>query len=212
MGLFSSNLLKVGLATAGANLAGEYLFGQATPSSIYSLPSRFAGDNLSASFLNTLGVTPFQSTSVGTALRGYSQQFSEYIPDFLKTNSETVAEVGKAGVSMAAQFFQGDPSAPGGMPDKGGIRPTAVRTDNRFSAGKVNPLPLGRNGLAQEAYESPLVQQILAKAQSSVQIPRTRVQNPTISMTSGSVSVSSPSISTRSVTKRTKYSTSGDKD
>ena len=160
------------------------------------------GSGLSGSFLNTLNPTLFGDTSFGSTLGDLADK---YLPDFM-TNPATLAAAGKAGLSIADQFFRGDPNAPGGMPDKGGIRATPVRGAQLSAATKTPYTPMGRNGKATQAFESASVQQILASELGIISIPRSNVVNPTLNITAGKVTMASPKLSKRSTTKITKYS------
>jgi hypothetical protein len=160
------------------------------------------GSSLSGSFLNYINPTLFGDTTVGSTLGNLADQ---YLPDFM-TNPATLAAAGQAGLTIADQFFQGDPNAPGGMPDKGGIRATPVQGMRLSAAIKTPYTPMGRNGKATQAFESANVQEALASALGIVPIPRPNVVSPTLNISAGKVTTASPKLSKRSTTKMTKYS------
>ena len=197
------NSFMTGLSIAASAVGGTYL--STTPEvagkNLMAGQGRF-GSSLSGSFLNTLNPTLFGETSFGSTLGDLADK---YLPDFM-TNPDTLAAAGKAGLSIADQFFKGDPNAPGGMPDKGGIRSTPVRGMRLSAATKTAYTPMGRNGKATQAFESAEVQDILFRELGVMPIPRSNVVNPTLNITAGKVTTASPKLSKRSTTKMTKYS------
>ena len=197
-----------GLSIAASAIGGTYLSttSQVAGQNLMQGQGRF-GSSLSGSFLNYINPTLFGDTTVGSTLGNLADK---YLPDFM-TNPATLAAAGKAGLTIADEFFQGDPNAPGGMPDKGGIRATPVRGMQLSAATKTPYTPMGRNGKATQAFESASVQQILASELGVVPIPRSNVVNPTLNISAGKVTTASPKLSKRSTTKMTKYS-SKDKD
>jgi len=187
------NSFMTGLTIAAGALGGTYLSETGT---------EFGRDTLSGTFLDFMDVTPFKQTDLSRSIGSFA---NKYLPEFL-TSPANLAAAGKAGLTIADQFFKGDPNAPGGMPDKGGIRATPVRGMQLSAATKTPYTPMGRNGKATQAFESANVQEVLASALGIIPIPRPNVINPTLTISAGKVTSASPKLSKRSTTKMTKYS------
>jgi len=187
---------KIGMAIAGANVVGEYLFGESDFGfSGGEETSYFTGDNLAAKGLNYFGVTPFRNTAVGSAV---SDAVSGLVPDWLK---DTIG--GTEGKKVAASFLNmfGDM---GEMPSIQGRTPSSfARSDTNFQAGRASLIPLGSNGKVNNAMQSPKMQSFLAQHVKATKIPsRILAQTrPTGTTTLGKVSVKRSATRTSPYTK-----------
>lgn len=187
---------KIGLAIAGANVVGEYLFGETMPGGVSGEgPSYYSGDSLAAKGLNYFGVTPFGETAVGSAVSG---AVSGLVPDWLK---DTIGgtEAKKATASFLNMF--GDM---GEMPSTQRRTPSSfARSDTNFQAGRASLIPLGSNGRVNNAMQSPKMQAFLAQHVKATKIPsRILAQTrPTGTTTLGKVSVKRSATRTSPYTK-----------
>jgi|DEB0MinimDraft_6_1074348.scaffolds.fasta_scaffold00990_4 hypothetical protein len=171
---------KTGVALVGANVVGEYLFGETMPGGVSGEgPSYFSGDNLAAKGLNYFGVTPFGETAVGSAISGY-------VPDWLKDT------IGSKEAKQATASFLNMFGEVGGPPSgKRTTKPNLIRSDTSFQAGQAGQIPLGNNGRVGNALQSPKMQAYLAQHVRATKIPQRILAQPrpTGSTTLGSVSV-----------------------
>jgi len=182
---------KTGVALVGANVVGEYFFGDTVPGMEGTTDVYFKGDTLAGKTLNYFGVTPFAGTAVGSAVSGL-------VPDWLK---DTIG--GTEGKKVAASFLNmfGDM---GEMPSVERRTPSSfARSDTNFQAGRAGLIPLGSNGKVNNAMQSPKMQAFLAQHVKATKIPsRILAQTrPTGTTTLGKVSVKRSATRTSPYTK-----------
>ena len=153
------NTLKVGAALLGSVVAKEYVFGE-TSGGDYS--SKYLG----AGF-NKLGIGPFKDTAIGS--------FLSPALDNIKTLGGSDGFLKTEGPSLYDQ-----------MPQVTQVTSSARMrgTNNSFSAGRVQMIPLGSNGNVNRALSNPSVQSYLAKRASMVGLPSITAVSPTVSATS----------------------------
>jgi len=157
------NTLKVGAALLGSVVAKEYIFGE-TSGGDYS--SKYLG----AGF-NKLGIDPFRDTAIGS---------------FLSPALDNIKTLGSA-VDGIGGFMKSDgPSLYDQMPQVTQVSSSARMrgTNNSFSAGRAQMIPLGSNGNVNRALSNPSVQSYLAKRASMVGLPSITAVSPTVSATS----------------------------
>jgi len=187
---------KTGVALVGANVVGEYLFGETMPGGVSGEGSSyFSGDNLAAKGLNYFGVTPFGDTAVGSAVKGF---YDDYVPDWLQDNLSS-DDAKKASASFLNMF--GDT---GQMPSgKRTTQASYIRSDTNFQAGQAGQIPLGKNGRVGNALQSPKMQAFLAQHVRANKIPQRILAQTrsTGSTTLGKVSVKRTATRTPSYSK-----------
>ena len=143
----------------GSVVAKEYVFGE-TSGGDYS--SKYLG----AGF-NKLGIDPFRDTAIGS---------------FLSPALEGIKKLGGSD-----GFLKTDgPSLYDQMPKVTQVTSNARMrgTNNSFSAGRAQMIPLGSNGNVNRALSNPSVQSYLAKRASMVGLPSITAVSPTVSATS----------------------------
>ena len=156
---------KTGVALVGANVAGEYLFGDSDFGfSGGEETSYFTGDNLAAKGLNYFGVTPFGNTAIGSAVKGF---YDDYVPDWLQDN------ISSDNVKQASASFLNMFGDTGQMPSgKRTTQARSIRSDTNFQAGQAGQIPLGKNGRVGNALQSPKMQAYLAQHVRASKIPQ----------------------------------------
>jgi len=170
---------KTGVALVGANVVGEYFFGDTVPGMEGTTDVYFKGDTLAGKTLNYFGVTPFAGTAVGSAV-------SDLVPDWLKDT------IGSKEAKQATASFLNMFGEVGGPPsEKRTTKPNLIRSDTSFQAGQAGQIPLGNNGRVGNALQSPKMQAYLAQHVRATKIPQRVLAQPrpTGSTTLGSVSV-----------------------
>ena len=143
----------------GSVVAKEYVFGE-TSGGDYS--SKYLG----AGF-NKLGIDPFRDTAIGS--------FLSPALDNIKTLGGSDGFLKTEGPSLYDQ-----------MPQVTQVTSSARMrgTNNSFSAGRAQMIPLGSNGNVNRALSNPSVQSYLAKRASMVGLPSITAVSPTVSATS----------------------------
>tara|TARA_R100001460_G_scaffold18254_4_gene38686 strand:+ start:17 stop:628 length:612 start_codon:yes stop_codon:yes gene_type:complete len=157
---------KTGVALVGADIAGEYLFGDTSPGGVSGEgASYFSGDNFAAKGLNYLGVTPFGDTAVGSAVKGF---YDDYVPDWLQDNlsSDNIKQASASFLNMFGDTGQ-MPSLP-----RGKTQSSFARSNTNFQAGQAGQIPLGRSGRVGNALQSPKMQAYLAQHVRASKIPQ----------------------------------------
>jgi len=170
---------KTGVALVGANVVGEYFFGDTVPGMEGTTDVYFKVDTLAGKTLNYFGVTPFAGTAVGSAVSGL-------VPDWLKDT------IGSKEAKQATASFLNMFGEVGGPPsEKRTTKPNLIRRDTSFQAGQAGQIPLGNNGRVGNALQSPKMQAYLAQHVRATKIPQRILAQPrpTGSTTLGSVSV-----------------------
>lgn len=166
-----SNLLKIGLGAIAGSVANSYFNpSQSTkimgagktggPSYMFKTTGPSIGSNLVGSVMNTLGVTPFQGTSIG-------KSFAANVPGFIQTGASNLLS-GKGllgtGKGDAASDEFGMFAGMDRFPDAGSVQARSIRTDTNFGVSAVgNQVPLGRSGRVNSALSRPEVQDFLAR-------------------------------------------------
>ena len=155
---------KTGVALVGADVVGEYFFGDTVPGMEGTTDAYFKGDTLSGKALNYFGVTPFAGTAVGSAVKGL---YDDYVPEWLQ-DSISSDDAKKASASFLNMF--GDT---GQMPSgKRTTRANSIKSDTNFQAGQAGQIPLGKNGRVGNALQSPKMQAYLSQHVRASKIPQ----------------------------------------
>jgi len=197
---WEQNWFKKGAMLVGADIAGEYFFGETMPGGVSGEgPSYYSGDTFAGSFLNTVGVTPFSSTSFGSSVSGY-------IPDFIKQGfSDFTGGTGSASSALSAMFgkqFQQPPSMRGVK-----RLPTQYGRYGDFAAGQAGQIPLGQSGRVANALQTPQMRNYLAGLVRAESIPRRTVGTGTAY--TGSTTLGSSKVK-RTATRQKKLSLASD--
>jgi len=155
---------KTGVALVGADVAGNYFFGDTAVDDVTGA-SYYSGKGLAAKGLNYFGVTPFEDTAVGSAVKGF---YDDYVPDWLQDtiSSDDVKETSASFLNMFGDMGQ-MPSLP-----RNKTQSSFTRSDTNFQAGQAGQIPLGKNGRVGNALQSPKMQAYLAQHVRASKIPQ----------------------------------------
>jgi len=195
---WEQNWFKKGAMLVGADIAGEYFFGETVPGMEGTDELYFKGDSYAGSFLNTMGVTPFAGTSFGSSVSGA-------IPDFIKQGfGDFTGGTGSASSALASMFGKQfrEPPQP-----KGTRLQTQYGREKSFGAGQAGQIPLGQSGRIANALQTPQMRDYLAGLVSAKNIPRRTVGAGTVY--TGSTNVGSSKVK-RTATRQKKLSLASD--
>jgi len=186
---------KTGVALVGANVAGNYFFGDTAVDDVTGA-SYYSGKGLAAKGLNYFGVTPFGETAVGSAVKGF---YDDYVPEWLQ-DSISGDDAKKASASFLNMF--GDMGQMPSLP-RNKTQSSFTRSDTNFQAGQAGQIPLGKNGRVGNALQSPKMQAYLAQHVRASKIPQRILAQArsTGSTTLGRVSVKRTATRTASYSK-----------
>ena len=147
----------------GSVVAKEYIFGETSG-------GKYSSEYLGAGF-NKLGVTPFKDTAIGS---------------FLSPALEGIKTLGGSDGFLKRFMKSNEPSLYDQMPKVTQVSSNARMrgTNNSFSAGRAQMIPLGSNGNVNRALSNPSVQSYLAKRASMVGLPSINAVSPTVTATS----------------------------
>jgi len=154
------NTLKIGATIAASYVGKEFLFGDTYTDPMFG-ETTYSSGNLAASFLNTVGATPFSQTAIGEVVSPYLKKLGSE-QGFFTTGLE-------AG-SLAEQFFGKGFSRDMGM----GINipgPRSYNSRESYEAGRAQQLALGKGNVVKNALSKPSMQSYLTKQVAGFGIP-----------------------------------------
>ena len=157
------NTLKIGATIAASYVGREYLFGETGTIGMEGDLGYTSGSPV-ASFLNTVGVSPFSNTAVGEFV-------SPAMPFLRKLGSKDgFFTTGLEAGSLAEQFFGKGFSRDMGM----GVNipgPRSYNSRESYEAGRAQQLALGNGAVVKNALSKPSMQSYLTKQVAGFGIP-----------------------------------------
>lgn len=157
------NTLKVGAALLGSTVAKEYLFGEYDPGHMPG-DAQYVEKGFISKGFNALGISPFQTTAVGS-----------FLAPALEAGKELFDFSTDLGDGKVKSFTFDE------MPTVPGVRSQALRTNTSFQAGRMPQIPVGNNGAVNRALSNPNIQSYLAKRARMVNMPTIQTASPNVS-------------------------------
>ena len=186
--LFKQGMLLLGAHTVGNYFRGDYLnirdSGQVYPGGIENIPINYSSQSLTSKGLRQLdkfGLPRYKGSFLDTKITGYGKSVKSFfgIKEGSETDKFVTGSAKKLGKSAINQFFGRE--GIGGAPDSITTRvsPNLVPIKEKdFRASVANLMPIGNNGKALSALESPTTRNMLINKLTVAGLPVENVVQP----------------------------------